>query len=243
MAEPPILAVRQEGIGVRMIYVVAIVIALLCMLISYITLDKTLSDKTKILRPKNSEEVADKVISSKQRCIISIGVFVVTAVALILLVTQDIDWLGILKMSIGMVCLSGAACNDYRDHRIPNIFPLIIAISAIMCLSIGYFSSQEGATAYIFSSVFASIAVAIFMIVASLLTRQGIGMGDIKLLTALALLGGVNTIGWTLIFGVAVCAVAAVFFLITKKKTVRGTMPFGPFILIGYIITIILNKF
>ena len=112
-----------------------------------------------------------------------------------------------------------------------------------MCLSIGYFSSQEGATAYIFSSVFASIAVAIFMIVASLLTRQGIGMGDIKLLTALALLGGVNTIGWTLIFGVAVCAVAAVFFLITKKKTVRGTMPFGPFILIGYIITIILNKF
>ena len=226
-----------------MIYVVAIVIAALCASISYITLDKTLSNKTIILRPRDSEEAANKVISINQRYIISIGIFVVTTVASIFLVTKNVEWLGILKMSIGMVCLSGAACNDYRDYRIPNIFPLTIAISAIACLSIGYFTSQEGATAYIFSSVFAAVVVVIFMIVASLLTRRGIGMGDIKLLTALALLGGVNTIGWTLIFGVAVCAVVAVFFLITKKNTVKGTMPFGPFIFIGYIITIILNKF
>lgn len=226
-----------------MIFVVGIVISTLCMLISYITLDKTLSDKTKILRSRDKEETTNKAISTKQRYIISIGVFAVTVVASLFLVTKGVDWIGILKMSIGLVCLSGAACNDYRDHRIPNIFPLIMAISAIVCLGIGYVTSQNGANAYIFSSVFAAIVVVIFMTVASLLTRRGIGMGDIKLLTALALLGGVNTIGWTLIFGVAVCAVAAMFFLVTKKKTVKGTMPFGPFIFIGYIITIILNKF
>lgn len=240
--EPPIPEVRLKDTGVHMIYVIAVVIAALCMSISYITLDKALSDKTIILRPKDSEE-SNKVISAKQRYIISIGIFAVTAVASVLLVTGNVDWLGILKMSIGLVCLSGAACNDYRDHRIPNIFSLIIAVSAIACLCIGYFTSQEGATAYIFSSVFAAVVVVIFMTVASLLTKHGIGMGDIKLLTALALLGGVNTIGWTLIFGVAVCAAAAIFFLFTKKKTVKGTMPFGPFIFIGYIITIILNKF
>lgn len=240
--EPPTPEVRLKDTGVHMIYVIAVVIAALCMSISYITLDKALSDKTIILRPKDSEE-SNKVISAKQRYIISIGIFAVTVVASVLLVTGNVDWLGILKMSIGLVCLSGAACNDYRDHRIPNIFSLIIAVSAIACLCIGYFTSQEGATAYIFSSVFAAVVVVIFMTVASLLTKHGIGMGDIKLLTALALLGGVNTIGWTLIFGVAVCAAAAIFFLITKKKTVKETMPFGPFIFIGYIITIILNKF
>lgn len=226
-----------------MVYLAAFIIAALCASISYITLDKTLSDKTVLLRPKSSEEAADKAISKKQKYIISAGILAVSAAASVVLIKNAVDLLGIIKLSVGMVCLSGAACNDFRDHRIPDIFPLVTAVSAIACLAIGYFTSEDGATAYIFSSVFAAVVVAIFMIVASLLTKHGIGMGDIKLLTALALLGGVNTIGWTLIFGVAACAVAAVFFLITKKKTVKGTMPFGPFIFIGYILTIILNKF
>lgn len=224
-------------------YILAVIVAILSASISFVALDKDLSNKTRLLRPKEPDEAEDKDIKKTVRLIISVCVLFVTLGASLYMASTEIDWLGFMKMSVGTICLSGAASNDYRDHRISNIFPLIMAVCAIVFLGIGYFSSQNGATAYIFSSIFAAVVVAIFMILASILTRRGVGMGDIKLLTALALLGGVNTIGWTLIFGVGLCAIVAVILLITKKKSIKGTLPFGPFIFIGYILTILLNKY
>lgn len=224
-------------------YIVAIVIAIISAVVCFITLDKELSDKTRLLRATVPDEVDNREINRTTRLIICICILLVTLAATLYMASQEIDWLGFIKMSIGTICLSGAACNDFREHRIPNVFPLIMAVSAIILLGIGFFTSQNGSTAYIFSSIFAAVVVAIFMVLASLLTKRGIGMGDIKLLTALALLGGVHTIGWTLTFGVGICAIVAVILLVTKKKTIKGAMPFGPFVFIGYILTIFLNKY
>ena len=66
-------------------------------------------------------------------------------------------------------------------------------------------------------------------------------MGDAKLIGALgALCGGVCVMG-TLFFGTLLAALCAVFLLLTKKATMKYTMPFGPFIFAGYLITIVLG--
>ena len=110
------------------------------------------------------------------------------------------------------------SCNDYREHRIPNIFPFIIAVSGIVCLIVGYFVSQKGAQAYIVSSLFAVASVALGMIVIYFLSKHGIGMGDIKLLCALSILGGVYLISGVIFFAMLSCSITAISLLITKKK-------------------------
>ena len=140
-----------------------------------------------------------------------------------------------------MVCLTVAACVDLREHRIPNVVPLTMTVFAVISLTIGFLTDQQGYLSYIFSSVVSSVVVAILMLVASILTKKGIGMGDIKLLSALALLGGVYTICGTLFFGITLCAVAALVLLALKKKTVKEGLPFAPFVLLGYFITIAMS--
>lgn len=143
-----------------------------------------------------------------------------------------------MRMLIALVCIAGAGCNDYREERIPNIFPLVMAFSGLVCLAAGYATSQNGAMYYIASSLIATVLVASCMSVAALLTKNGIGIGDIKLLSALALLGGIYTVGGTLFFGMLICFLTAIVLLLSKKKTIKESMPFGPFIFIGYMISI-----
>ena len=66
---------------------------------------------------------------------------------------------------------------------------------------------------------------------------------DIKLLAALGLMGGVTIVGGTIFFAMLPCALVSAGLLITKKKTMREAIPFGPFLLIGYMLTIWILKF
>lgn len=153
------------------------------------------------------------------------------------------DTLNVLKLSIALVCLTGSACVDYLEHRIPNLFPAVLAAAAVLLMTAGCLTGQAGAQAYIFSSVFAALASSVCFIVGSILSHQGIGMGDIKLISALALMGGVYIVGGTLFFSMTACALVSGYLLITRKKTMKEAIPFAPFLLIGYMMTICVIKF
>ena len=77
-------------------------------------------------------------------------------------------------------------------------------------------------------------------IVVCILSKHGIGMGDIKLLCAVSILGGVYLISGVIFFAMLSCSITAISLLITKKKTIKEGIPFGPFIYLGYIVSIIL---
>lgn len=225
-----------------MMYLIGIVVALICSVLTYINLYEKISDKIKILNiHKDKDSNFVKPISKAKCYILSSIVFVVSFAAYVSIFVNVNDILNIVKMNIALVCLSGAAAIDYREHRIPNIYPLIIAVCGIICLSIGYFTSQGDAMAYIVSSVIATIGVAICLSLAMVLTKKGIGLGDIKLLCSLALIGGVYTTCGTIFFAMTTCAILAVILLVTKKKNIQSSLPFGPFIFAGYLMTIFIS--
>ena len=159
------------------------------------------------------------------------------------IMTKVSGWLNIAKMLTALFCLNGAACVDYREHRIPNIFPLILALGGIIFLVVGYLMGQEGAIAYVVSSAFGAAGCTLALTIAAFLTKNGIGAGDIKLLGALALMGGVYTISGTLFFSVLLCTFVSVMLLVARKKDFHGSVPFGPFVLAGYILTLFIIKF
>ena len=223
-------------------YVTALIISVFSVIIAYCTLDENISNKIIFLKRKGDEVFQSKKITKLQIKIIAIIIFILNVFCVISIMTS-VDYINIIKMIVTIFCVTGAACNDYREHRIPNIFPLVIAVTGIVCLTVGYFTGQQGAQAYIVSSVFATTVVALSMVVVYFLTKHGIGMGDIKLLCALSIVGGVYLISGTIFFAMIACSVTAIILLIMKKKTIKDGVPFGPFIYMGYIVSILFSVY
>lgn len=62
---------------------------------------------------------------------------------------------------------------------------------------------------------------------------RGIGMGDVKLALPLGLLFGWPDILPVIGFAFVIGAIIGVFLILSKKKTMQGTLPFGPFLAFG----------
>lgn len=218
-------------------FISAGVLALISVIISFFSLD----EKTKIFNVL-SEEDGEQIHKIKKTIKILIIVLVgaVGFVSTLCLYKTCSLTINIIRLQIVYVCMAGAACVDLREHRIPNIFPTIMALSGIFCLAYMYFGDIDGAMSYILSSLVGAVLCAVSMLIIYALTKGGIGMGDIKLLCSLALLGGANALAGCACFGSITCGVLTLILVATKKKSIKeDALPFAPFAFIGFVISIV----
>jgi len=76
-------------------------------------------------------------------------------------------------------------------------------------------------------------------LIAALISRGGMGWGDVKLAALIGLATGFPLVFMALIIGSIIGSVVAIFFLIAKKKGRKETIPFGPFLSMGTLITLL----
>jgi leader peptidase (prepilin peptidase)/N-methyltransferase len=79
--------------------------------------------------------------------------------------------------------------------------------------------------------------VILFLI--AIVSRGGMGWGDVKLAALIGLATGFPLVFFSLIMGAIVGGIVAVALLIAKKKTRRETIPFGPFLALAAMITLL----
>ena len=147
------------------------------------------------------------------------------------------------KLLCALLLLVGAGCIDLTEYRIPNFFPLALALCGIGLLAVGLLTGQSGALSNATGSVLSAVICAACLLIALFLSRHGIGMGDIKLLAALALCVGFRALIGVIFYGMLSCAVTSVALLIFKKKTIHDAIPFGPFLVFGYLFTLCVRNF
>ena len=224
-------------------YIVALCVTVCICLLSYIALNKKVASNLRIFTPCDGEEYVSRDLSAKAIISICALLSAVSFFAVLNILGYVSDPIGVAKMIVALFCMTGAGCFDFREKRIPNIFPLVMVLSAVVLLLLGVILKQDGAVGYLLTNSVAAVSCGVLFFIAAAVTGQGIGAGDIKLIFSLALLGGVYTVIGSLLYGVLACAVAAVLSLISKKKTLKESLPFGPFIYIGYILTVFLMKY
>lgn len=77
----------------------------------------------------------------------------------------------------------------------------------------------------------------IFLII-SLVSRGGMGGGDIKLISVLGFILGLKKILLNILLSFIIGAVFSTFLLLLKKKEKKDVIPFGPFINIAFVVTL-----
>lgn len=131
---------------------------------------------------------------------------------------------------------------DVRSHRLPNsivlpAYPVTLGLLALAC-ALG----ADGGD--LLRAVVGMIGLGLFYLLLRLLSRQGMGGGDVKLAGVVGLYLG--WFGWGPLVVGAVAAflmggVVAAVLLITRRADRRTAVPFGPYMLAGAWIGIIIG--
>ena len=117
--------------------------------------------------------------------------------------------------------------EDIRTREIRNIYWVIIILSKCIFLIV-----RRDRDELISSLLGLAVSLLIF-IVSYLILHDGIGLGDVKLLSAVAFFLGLELFLRALLFISVISLLYSTFLLAVKKVTKKTALPFAPFIMAG----------
>lgn len=155
--------------------------------------------------------------------------------------THSVTVLSMVKMTLAMAVLSCVYITDIELMTIPNLCSIIMIAGRVITVICEFIWLRDEAAPWLLNSIIAMIASLIVLLIMTKVTRGGLGMGDVKLFSSLGLLCGVRAVCFTLMFAFILCALASTVLLVTKKKHLKDLLPMGPFIWMGYGVTVLLS--
>ena len=129
---------------------------------------------------------------------------------------------------------------DYKSCRIPNKLILLGLVYRGIILIGELFMERESLLQTIASEGIAVAGMLILSVLCMLLMKGSLGMGDVKLFLLMGLCQGLSGIIGSVFLSLIVSFIVAVFLLITRKKSRKDAIPFGPSVLIGTYISVFL---
>lgn len=133
--------------------------------------------------------------------------------------------------------LAAIAVIDYENRIIPNHLQLHLVAAGIFEYIILFLTEKEDFPYKLVGNCLMGFGVFAILFLIALLSK-GLGGGDIKLLGLIGCMCGytitVSILFWALVSSASV----SIVLLLKKKKGKKDTMPFAPFIWIGYLISV-----
>lgn len=121
--------------------------------------------------------------------------------------------------------------EDIKTREIRNLYFLSIVLTRFIQLVI------ERDREILIEAILGFLVVLIIMLLCMVLNRDGIGMGDIKILLSLGFACGIKLI-LSALFYISLCsALFSIILLATKKASKNTELPFMPFVFAGMLIT------
>ena len=149
----------------------------------------------------------------------------------------------LLRLVLLGTLLTAAAYIDALSHKIPNWIVLCTAAVFAGCTVLDFVLSGTDAVPMALNSVLAAAVFFVVFFLVRLASRGGVGYGDIRMITAAALILGIYGTFSFLLVSHVLAAVAAIALLVSKKATRKDGLPFGPFFYLGYLVTILTGMF
>ena len=139
--------------------------------------------------------------------------------------------------------LMAASLIDLFIKKIPNKLVLTILVCGVLFLIAGFVSMRDDFQVLFLSAVIGLAVSFVILLVMALATKGGLGMGDVKLISAAGFIMGIAGVFYALTYGLILCLAVTLTLLATRKKTLKDFLPFGPFFFLGFVISIVLGTF
>lgn len=145
------------------------------------------------------------------------------------------QWLTMIKWLILLVFLIVITIRDIKEYRIPNNILLFALGVRFVIFIIEIFINKIKLETLLLKSI-SIICIILAGVIVNILTHNGIGFGDIKLLAMIALYINISDIVDIIINSIFVMGIITVILLVIRKKGRKDMIPFAPAILIAVIL-------
>lgn len=179
--------------------------------------------------------------TSQKKYILVVTAILIEAVSIWLFVSYGYHWTKIIRYLCLNAFMIVLARIDQQKTIVPN--KLLIAMLAVraVLLVIEIASYPEYWKELLISSGGGLAAGLILFLIAYVLSRKSIGMGDVKLAAVLGWYLGISLIWWDLAVGLCCAGLYCVIQLLRKKLTMKDSIPLVPFLAIGTIVVLLLG--
>ena len=128
-----------------------------------------------------------------------------------------------------------AAVKDLREKRVPNALTGAMLAAWVLIMAPQLFYRTEFALWLMLGDVIGAVLAGIVFLIVYLVSRKGLGGGDVKLMTAAGLYLGADVLP-AMLYGSVLAAAAGGCLLLTKKIGRRDTSPLVPFLYAGMLL-------
>lgn len=161
--------------------------------------------------------------------VISIGISaVLAAITVVLLYAFKIPgyFIQVGDMLIALVIISVIDVKSHKIHNSMNLLLLISQIISIICVS--------GVYPNIWGILLSAIILVVLMLI-SKISKEQIGMGDVKLIVAINLIYGLSFAIYSMLIALIVMLLSVIPLMIMKRVGLKSQIPFAPFFSVGAI--------
>ena len=147
-----------------------------------------------------------------------------------------------IKLYVTFAIVTCAAFVDWKRRIIPNV----LVLAGLLCRAGIYvyeYLKVENFKEMLISDLIGLGVGFGFLCIVSLITKGSIGMGDAKLFAVIGLMSGSFCTYSTLLVSLVLSAVTVIAGMAAKKLKKKDSVPFAPFIAVGYFISLMIGSY
>lgn len=168
------------------------------------------------------------------------GSSVLCSIPIYFMCNAGVNTIDLCRHIVVAIFLLSVMIVDWKTHLIPNVIILIYFLIGILLMLCEFIAFRKNAIKTLISCGIGLLCCLILFYAISRLTKDGISMGDVKLIAVIGWILGISSTLFTVLFAMIICAVAGLFLLLSKQKKKSDRLPFGPFMFLGYIAMLLL---
>jgi len=167
------------------------------------------------------------------------GAFVIAALFCAVHIKLSEPIIILLSVLILLFGYAAAVC-DINNKRIPNKLILIMLGSWFVSVLPGLFLNTDATLPLIKDSLLGFLFGGGIFLSIYLLSKKGLGGGDVKFMAVCGLYLGINRSISTILFGTFLSAIVGLSLILLKKLGRKDPIPLAPFLYIGILIALFL---
>ena len=216
-------------------------------MISMALTDRVFLPRLRAKYPKGAENMPcsgqDGLIKEKRTKFFN-GLIVLSAVIsawLQILLQKELYGPDYFKCFVTMNVLGIAAVSDKEIYIIPNFCSAVLVGARIGLYVYEQITMGQEALYLLMNGMLGAALCMLILLFCRLATHGGIGLGDIKLFSAIGFMFYAETILFLLTLSLLLSAVTGLILVALKKTKMSGSLPMGPFIFYGFILTVLIG--
>ncbi len=130
---------------------------------------------------------------------------------------------------------------DLKQRIIPNKILIFGVALRIIFYLVEFVTEGSDILVTLKSDFIGALIVVLFFLLCMLIAKNSIGMGDVKLFGLMGLYQGLWGVMSSIFFSLFVAFILSIVLLVSRKRGRKDSIPFGPSILLGTYVAIILT--